>query len=823
MFKVLSDLGEKISKFMGDVDLGISKENGDEPFTSITSFANLLPYEAFDEESGLFCGKNTLGFAIEAVPMVGGDPTAQKVLSSLFTDLLDEEASIQCLLFADNRTEKFLNFWEEPRQGSNEILKKLAKKRTDHFKKSSHLSPRLFRFVISYSMNVCDSSVPEKISLIKEKKEKFLELLKSLTHAKSWLPEDLLEFVGGMTNFSLSTQVKKRQWNKYQDLASQINLGGKLSIEEECLKWNTDTNSVFKSYRVSEYPNYWSFQNMQSLIGDVLREGFRIKVPFYLHFGVHCPKQTLQEGNFNKKSILIENQGRSSILSRWIPQLENELKENRYIRKALHEGARFVWTQFSAGIWGKKENINQAEQALKGLFRINQFLLADNRCIHSPQFIAALPMTWATYAHDLKNLNLLRTTITSECVNFIPIQGEWSGTSSPGMLLIGRRGQLLNWNQFDNKIGNYNVIVAGRSGGGKSVFMQDLLVSGLGVGAKVFILDVGRSFEKMCDLLNGQQIEFSKGSAICLNPFSNISVQDEDDKDTALNLVKTIVSSMAAPSHGTSDLENSFIEKAIAAAWMKKKTDATISDIAEWLENQTEQTATNLAIMLTPYIKGGVYAKHFEGNNNVNFSNDLVLIELEELKGKKELQTVVLQLFMIAITDQAFLGNRKRPFIICIDEAWDLLKSKQAGPFIETLARRLRKYYGSLVIGTQNLQDFFNTPGATAAFENSDWMCLLSQYPVSISALAEQKRLHFDEAKKHALASVTKRDGLFSEVMILDAEGNYSIARLILDPFSDLLYTTHPHEYTIIKELREKGLSVSDAIEKCLSMRVKNA
>ena len=30
------------------------------------------------------------------------------------------------------------------------------------------------------------------------------------------------------------------------------------------------------------------------------------------------------------------------------------------------------------------------------------------------------------------------------------LQGEWQGTGSPGMMLVGRRGQLFYWSPFDN-------------------------------------------------------------------------------------------------------------------------------------------------------------------------------------------------------------------------------------------------------------------------------------------------------------------------------------------------------------------------------------
>ncbi len=822
MLKSIHNLGEKILNLFGQEGAEqVGVRNKEESFSGVP-FSDILPYEAYDQESGLFVGKNSLGFTLEAIPIVGGDSTAQRIMASIFNELLEEDSSLQCLLLADHRIDPFLDAWEGARQNAEESLVHLAQKRAEFFRNSPTISPRNFRFIFSYSIPFEDRNDLEKIAYLKEKKEKFIETLKAITYVFSWRPEHLIEFVGGVVNFSLGTQVKKKKWNPYQTLSSQMTMGGKISIEEDSLSWSTDTESVFKSYRVVDFPQYWTMNQMQALIGDVFRDSFRVSTPFYIHYGVHCPKQGKVESNFWKKTHLVENQGKSSMLLRWIPQLEKELNEYGYIRKALSDGARFVWTQLSVGIWADKTQINKSEQIVKSLFRINQFLLAENRCVHLPQFLSSLPMTWAEYGQDLKNLNLLRTTITTECPNFVPMQGEWMGTPTPGMLLIGRRGQLINWSPFDNKVGNYNTVVVGRSGSGKSVFMQDLLLSGLSNGAKVFILEVGRSFEKMCDILDGQQIEFSKDSQICLNPFTNISLTDDDERDTGFSFLKSVISCMAAPTEGTSDYENAIIERSIRSAWEEKKNDASITDVALWLQNQSDSRAKTLGTMLTPYTKEGLYAKHFEGRNNVNFSNAMVLIELEELKEKRDLQAVVLQLFIMSITTQAFLGDRKTPFYICIDEAWDLLRGKQSGPFIETLARRLRKYNGSLVIGTQSIEDFFSTPGAKAAFENSDWMCLLSQKNSSITALAESKKIDFDEGKRCALESVTTKHGEFSEVLICDADGNYSIARLVLDPFSQMLYTTKADEFSKIKDLRDRGLSITQAIEQLLSAKSKS-
>lgn len=374
----------------------------------------------------------------------------------------------------------------------------------------------------------------------------------------------------------------------------------------------------------------------------------------------------------------------------------------------------------------------------------------------------------------------------------------------------------MNWNPFDNQSGNYNCVVLGKSGSGKSVFMQDLLLSGMRGGARVYVIDVGRSYEKLCEMVKGQQLEFSKNTNICLNPFSKLRISDQEEKETSFSFLKQTIACMAAPQSGTNEFENSLIEKAIFQVWEEKGNKATITDISEHLLSYPEEKAKHLGVMLTPYTKKGMYAKYFEGENNVNFSNQMILVELEELKGKKDLQAVILQLMIMTITNEAFLGDRKTPFYICIDEAWDLLRAKQAGDFIETLARRLRKYNGSLIVGSQNVEDFFSTPGAVAAFDNSDWVCFLAQKKPAIAVLEQSKRLGENTNLFRALESVTTKTGEFSEVLIYHGDGSYNIARLVLDKFSYHLYSTKADDYARLKDLTNSGLSIVQAIHNIL-------
>jgi conjugal transfer ATP-binding protein TraC len=755
-----------------------------------------------------------MGFVIEAVPLVACDESVEREWAGIIEDVMEEGSSLQVMLYADHRVGAFMRSWCSARSETQEVLQQMARNRSEHLQKGPVGDVRRFRLIVSYSVSRERGS--DGVAHLSAARTKLHRTLQAFTYAKPWDAQDLVDVVGGISCFRFERDPSLRPYNPLQDLSSQLTQGGQLSISEEKIVWHGDEQAACKTHRCVAYPTTWSLASMVNLIGDLQRDSYKIQTPFLLQYAVHVPSQSSAESELSRKSQLIENQGKSSALLRMIPALLDEVREHDLARRHLHEGARVVWTQLSSCIWAKPSDLDQHEQALLGLMRIHGFRFVENRYLHFPHLLSNLPMAWGEYASDLRDLSLLKATISTECCNFLPIQGEWMGTHSPGMLLLGRRGQVVNWNPFDNRSGNYNTVVVGRSGSGKSVFMQDLLLSGMGVGARVFILEVGRSFEQLCSSVDGQHIEFAPETSLCLNPFSTISADDKEEELDSLALVRNVLSCMASPSSQTSDLENALLDKAIRRAWNEHGKQTTVTHVSQRLERMSEDAAKQLAYLLSSYCREGVHARYFEGANNVDFTSPMVLIELEELKEKKELQAVVIQLFIMTITNQAFLGERKQPFYICIDEAWDLLRAPQTGVFIETLARRLRKYNGSLVIGTQSVDDFFAAPGAQAAFENSDWMCLLSQKASSIQRLSDSGKIPMHRQMQAALRSVHTVHGEFSEVMICDSDGGYSINRLILDPYSNLLFSTKADDYSSILDLRAQGLSTHEAIERLL-------
>ena len=69
-----------------------------------------------------------------------------------------------------------------------------------------------------------------------------------------------------------------------------------------------------------------------------------------------------------------------------------------------------------------------------------------------------------------------------------------------------------------------------------------------------------------------------------------------------------------------------------------------------------------------------------------------------------------------------------------------------------------------------------------------------------------------DPAMESLLTSVKTQQGQYAEVMISGPHG-YAVSRLLLDPFSQILYSTKAEEFGAVRNLVSSGLSLTEAIE----------
>ena len=463
-----------------------------------------------------------------------------------------------------------------------------------------------------------------------------------------------------------------------------------------------------------------------------------------------------------------------------------------------------------------KERVEKGVSKARSIFGEQGLRLRESKFVVLPRLLATLPMSWGKETKQMLNqFKMGRMTLTSEAASLAPLFGEWKGTKTPSLLFTGRRGQMMTWSPFDSDT-NFNVAIAGASGSGKSVLMQEIITQHLSEGARVVVLDVGGSYRKLADLLGGMFIEFDPDHPRSMNPFQEIEGKGEDAVQ-ALSMVSDLVAKMAFPKDDVDGETVQFIARACHDVFEVKGKQATIADIALWFEqNKThnQHLSKSIAMRLYPYSEEGAYRRFFRQQSEISLNHDFVCLELESLKNVyPDLQPVVLQMMILKIAKDLYLGDRKRATLVVIDEAWDLLGSTgQGGSFIETAARRFRKYRGSLIVGTQGIGDFFQPRAGEAAFTNSAWKLILAQDRQAIEDLVCKKRLGEIGEQKGLFESIHTEKGNYSEVAIVK-DGNIVVGRLLLDPYAGALYSTTAEEYAALNAKRASGMPLEQALK----------
>ena len=816
----------------------------------------ILPYLAWQEDARLFAldqggfgerDEHAIGFCIETLPQTGASEEMEKVLASLFVSC-PPGTGIQISLYGSPHILPVLKAQANllptsdidaeaeglQRRNSN-IFRLLARRRIDHYMKGVSESIfghqtyllRDFRSVISVTLPL-DPELPADVDEALRIRESIHATLKSAhLPGHDWGPDDLLNFVADFFDHArlfAGGSVTPIRWDAGQALRKQISnleIASRVGDGDIRFRKAGGAESVLQLFSVRQYPRYFRLSGMNYLIGDPYQLALAMPCPFIITMGAVALDYESARTRAQMKAARA-TQSAGSYLAHFQPDLQERKRDWDMVLKTFDSGRTVVGMYHQVCLVSRVEDASRCEHSVRAVWRARGFDLTKDFYLQHQALSATLPMTLTpALQNDLRQFGRINTKTADNAVMTSPLIAEWKGTQTPVMTLFGRRGQIIGFDLFDNTGGNFNFAVAALSGSGKSVFVNEMTYRYLGAGAKVWIIDVGRSYKNLCELLDGEFIEFSdeRQNTICLNPFSMII-----DINADMEMVLPLLAQMASPREPLDNYGYTALGSAIKRVWDAKGRSATITDIYELLqtgrlssEGEYERDLSRLATALEPYTRHGVYASYFEGDANIQFDKDFVVLELEELKSKKDLQSVVMQLIMYRITQEMYRDRSRRKLVI-IDESWDLMGSGSSGSFIEAGYRRARKYGGAFGTITQSVDDYYKNEATKAAINNADWLFLLRQKAENIERLGKEGKLSLDEWLKRQLGSVSTEHGHFSEIYIHSPMGA-GLGRLLLDPFSMLVYSTRAEDYEAIKRLREQGLSVAEAIEQLVTQR----
>jgi conjugal transfer ATP-binding protein TraC len=825
--------------------------------------SSLLPYESYDEENGIYYNKDNVGIMLLARPATGLNVTDLKILNGLFSQSYKPQTSIQISLISDTNIEPILENWAQYKKNcanskNNEIFDLMSSNRVDFFKKGKWKTllndqPYLvknYHLIISITVPFQNSN-SEQIS--NELNDELKRIRTSITgtlrsariYADLLKPEVFINLMNGILN--PSTKVQPRiKYDENQLINRQMVDENSLLILDSgvsSLKHQDETYSIIP-YHVRQFPQAWAGYQNRDLCGSFFNNILRLNCPSIMTLTILIPDQ-LAEKSMVKRKFTRATQMSDSPVSKYAVQWKERKRDWDYTSQKVEQGDKLLKAFYQIILITPEGHESDSEQSLISLYESLGWILSKSRYIPVHAFLGALPMGLDQEAHKaLLMFGHYMSRLSWTCTNVAPWIAEWKGTETPMMLFTGRRGQLTYFNPFDNNKGNFNISCSATAGSGKSFFTQEWIFSALGSGGRAFVIDAGHSYRNLCHLLNGTYIDFGEGKPN-LNPFSKIfdkeklkkvqeiSLMDEsyglkDYIDDFMPMLKELLGQMCSPQKPLDEKLSSLLEKALNSATLKYQEETTITKVAQMcleLKDENQQTykeAQDLALMLHPYTKEGMYGKYFEGKNNIDLDNAFVVLELDALNSKGNLQAVVLLILMIQINQVMYLsGNRKQVKQVVIDEAWRLLGSGRAGSFIEEGYRVARKHGGSYMTVTQKVSDYFSSQTAQAAFMNSDFVVYLRQKPEELSSAEKKGYIDNSDGKIDILKSLETIQGKYSELCVSSPDG-ISVLRFSVDPITEKIYSTKAQEVDFIHECQKNGKTLLEAVELLIKKEGKN-
>ena len=97
--------------------------------------------------------------------------------------------------------------------------------------------------------------------------------------------------------------------------------------------------------------------------------------------------------------------------------------------------------------------------------------------------------------------------------------------------------------------------------------------------------------------------------------------------------------------------------------------------------------------------------------------------------------------------------------------------------------------------------------------EQCAWRVMLKQ---KNDSLHKAKSIGFSETQIEIIKGLETVEDQYSELLICQSESEYFIARLLLDRFSKVLYSSSPMVFSRVNEYLSKGIEPVKAIEKVM-------
>ena len=286
---------------------------------------------------------------------------------------------------------------------------------------------------------------------------------------------------------------------------------------------------------------------------------------------------------------------------------------------------------------------------------------------------------------------------------------------------------------------NSNFFCLGPSGSGKSFHMNSVVRQMWEQDTDIVMVDTGNSYEGLCEYVGGKYVSYTEEHPITMNPFRITRAEYNIEK---VGFLKNLVMLIWKGTKGTvTKTEDKLIEQTI--------TEYYENHFAGRIETLNFNTFYEFSVERIPQIceenhLAGIDLAAYNylmkdfykgGNHEVTLNEDLdttlfdetfIVFEIDSIKDDPLLFPLVTLIIMdLFIQKMRIKKNRK---VLVIEEAWKAIASPMMAEYIKYMYKTARKFWASVGVVTQEIQDIVGSPIVKEAIiNNSDVVMLLDQ------------------------------------------------------------------------------------------------
>ena len=267
----------------------------------------------------------------------------------------------------------------------------------------------------------------------------------------------------------------------------------------------------------------------------------------------------------------------------------------------------------------------------------------------------------------------------------------------------------------EERFSNANIAVMAHSGAGKSYAAASIVLSGYTRGIGAIVLDPEAEYGGMIRALGGSYLHLAAGAGHAINALDPLLFGvDADEPTDQLSDVLDLIGLMCGK---LDEVERAQIAAITRSVISKSTSPPLLADI--WRELELTHPGSRAGTILHRWVTGEL-GQLFSAPTNVDLGAAIVGFNLRDLSE----ELIPPSYFLLANWLWASLRRDRRPRHLLIDEAGLLLEHEPIRRFLIRLARRIRKYGGSLILVSQNPGDFFETKDGAVLATNPSILLL---------------------------------------------------------------------------------------------------